>query len=628
MGQSGKKYPHNPTLFSDYGSLLLGVAFLLGLYLANLHSHLQFHTLVEIFSVVIACGIFVIAWNTRRFLNNNYLLFIGIASLFVAAIDLLHALSFKNMGVFQNPDVNLASQLRISARYLHSVSLLLAPFCLKRKLEPGLLVSCYTAVVALALASIFVWPTFPDCFIGGIGPTPFAKASEYAISLLFVAALVVLIMKRRAFDRNIFLLLSSSIVMFITARLAFALYADGYGTGSLLGHFSRVIGFYLVYRAMIATGLVAPYNTLFRELKESEEKFSKAFRTSPMVLTISSLEDGRYVEVNEAFERLLKRRREEVIGHTSIELDIWAYPADRAKMVQMLREREEVRNLEFNFKDRDGNAIWALYSATTIEINGEQLLLSMVNDMTERKRIAGEIEILNTDLTSRAFELELANQELEAFSYTVSHDLRAPLTNISSYSQILQACCGEGLDEQCLGYIRNIFGETERMDQLISTLLNFSRLSRNEITKEQIDLGLIAEVIAAELQLKEPERRVECVIAKEVTAVADRKLMQVVLENLLGNAWKYSGKTENPVIEFGVKGSGDNSIYFVRDNGAGFDMAYAEKMFTPFCRLPGAGEFKGHGIGLATVQRIIQRHGGRVWAEGAVGGGATIYFTL
>jgi len=628
MGQSDKKYPLNPTLFNDYESLLLGIAFLFGLYLASLHSYLRFHTLVEIFSVVGACGIFMIAWNTRRFLNNNYLLFIGIAYLFVATIDLLHALSYKNMGVFQTTSVNLATQFRIAARYLQSISLLLAPLFLNRRLKPGLLASCYAAVVALILASIFTGQIFPTCFIEGIGPTPFYKASEYMISLLFLTALVVLLRKRRAFDRHVTLLLTTSIILFIIAELAFALYADDYGTGNLAGHLFRLIGFYLIYRAMIATGLASPYDILFRELKQSEEKFSKAFHTSPMVLTISRLEDGRYVEVNEAFERLLQHRREDVTGRTSIELDIWANPADREKMIQMLKEHGEVRNLELNFKDKEGKAIWGLYSATTIEINGEQLLLSMVNDMTERKRTAEEIEILNTNLTSRAFELELANQELETFSYTVSHDLRAPLTNISSYSQILQTYCGENLDDQCRGYIRNIFEETERMDQLISTLLNFSRLSRNEITREPIDLSLIAEVITAELRLNEPERQVKCIIAKGVTAVGDRKLIQVVLENLLGNAWKYTGKRENAVIEFGVKASGGNPVYFVRDNGAGFDMAYAEKMFTPFCRLPGTSGFKGHGIGLATVQRIIQRHGGRVWAEGAVGEGAAIYFTL
>lgn len=628
MGKSGKKFPLNPTLFSDYGSLLSGIAFLLGLYLASLHSYLRFHTLVEIFSVVVACGIFMIAWNTRRFLKNNYLLFIGIAYLFVATIDLLHALSYKNMGVFQSTSANLASQFRIAALYLQSISLLLAPLFLNRRLKPGLLVSCYAAVVALILASILTWQVFPNCFMEGTGPTPFNKISEYLISLLFIAALVVLLRKLRAFDRNVTLLLSTSIILFIIAEQSFTLYAVDYGTGNLLGHVFRLIGFYLIYKSMIATGLASPYDILFRELKQSEEKFSKAFHTSPMVLTISRLEDGRYVEVNEAFERLLQHRHEDVIGRTSIELDIWANPADREKMIQMLKEDGEVRNLELNFKDKEGKAIWGLYSATTIEINGEQLLLSMVNDMTERKRTAEEIEILNTNLTSRAFELELANRELEAFSYTVSHDLRAPLTNISSYSQVLRTHCEVTLDEQCKGYLRNILEETERMAQLISTLLNFSRLSQDEIAREPIDLSHIAEVIAAGLRLNEPERQVKCIIAEGVTAVGDKKLMQVVMENLLGNAWKYTGKRENAVIEFGVKESGGNPVYFVRDNGTGFDMAYAEKMFTPFCRLPGTGGFKGHGIGLATVQRIIQRHGGRVWAEGVVGEGATIFFTL
>lgn len=249
-------------------------------------------------------------------------------------------------------------------------------------------------------------------------------------------------------------------------------------------------------------------------------------------------------------------------------------------------------------------------------------------EVSDRKQMEEEIEILNTDLAARACELESANRDLEAFCYTVSHDLRSPLTKINGYSQILLELCASTLNEQPKGYIRNIYEASQRMDQLISTILHFSRMTRCEINRDKVDLSGIARTVAAELRLAEPERRMAFNIAEGVTADGDAKLLRVVLENLLGNAWKYTGKKDDALIEFGVAEIGGKEVCFVRDDGAGFDMAHADKLFSPFQRLPGAAGFTGHGIGLATVQRIIQRHGGRVWGEGEPGKGATFYFTI
>jgi signal transduction histidine kinase len=188
--------------------------------------------------------------------------------------------------------------------------------------------------------------------------------------------------------------------------------------------------------------------------------------------------------------------------------------------------------------------------------------------------------------------------------------------------------CGGNLGEQCQGYVREIYEGTLRMNELIDTLLNFSQLMRNELNREPVDLSGIAKTVAAELQLTETGRRVSFRIADGMTAYGDANLLRVVLENLLGNAWKYTGAREEAVIEFGVAEIDGKQASFVRDNGAGFDMKYAEKLFIPFQRLPGADKFKGHGIGLATVERIIRRHGGRVWADGEPDKGATFWFTL
>ncbi|HJV67359.1 MAG TPA: response regulator [Geomonas sp.] len=249
-------------------------------------------------------------------------------------------------------------------------------------------------------------------------------------------------------------------------------------------------------------------------------------------------------------------------------------------------------------------------------------------DITQRKRNEREIALLNERLAARARELEVANRDLESFSYTVSHDLRSPLTKISGFCQLMQELYGSVLDEQGRGFIDIIDSEALAMNRLINTLLEFSRLSRSELVRQPVDLSGIATEIASELKMREPQRRIGFRIPPGVAAEGDPDLLRVVLDNLLGNACKYTGKKEEALIEFGVDEKGGESAYFVRDNGAGFDMAYAHKLFGAFQRLHTDAEFSGLGIGLATVQRVIQRHGGRVWAVGEPGRGATFYFTV
>jgi len=234
-------------------------------------------------------------------------------------------------------------------------------------------------------------------------------------------------------------------------------------------------------------------------------------------------------------------------------------------------------------------------------------------DITERKRAEEKLEILNT--------------ELEAFNYTVSHDLRTPLTVINSYCQVIGELCCNSLDIKLKGYIREMYEGTLSMNRLINTLLDFSRVSRVEIHHDRVALSKMAEEVALELKKSDPESRVIFRIAPGITVDGDAGLLRVVLVNLIGNAWKYIGKREGAVIEFGVTEVEGKPACFIRDNGPGFDKAVAEKLFIPFQRLPGT-EVEGNGIGLATVERIVRRHGGKVWAESEAGNGAAFFFTL
>jgi signal transduction histidine kinase len=244
----------------------------------------------------------------------------------------------------------------------------------------------------------------------------------------------------------------------------------------------------------------------------------------------------------------------------------------------------------------------------------------------EQARRKADLEDLVADRTR---ELEAANKELQAFSYSVSHDLRAPLRGIDGFSRLLFDECGDRLDESSKNHLQRIRAATQRMGALIDDLLVLSKVTRAEMTRSRADLSAIAQTIVNELRNTHPRRQVIARVDPGLIAVGDAPLLRVVLENLIGNAWKFTGKTPEARIEFGaMDDSTDRRIFFVRDNGAGFDMTYADKLFGAFQRLHGMDDFPGTGVGLASVQRIITRHGGRIWAEAAVGLGATFYFTL
>jgi light-regulated signal transduction histidine kinase (bacteriophytochrome) len=257
---------------------------------------------------------------------------------------------------------------------------------------------------------------------------------------------------------------------------------------------------------------------------------------------------------------------------------------------------------------------------------------SLLNEVIKRRKAENEVRRLNGHLecliAERTAQLEQANKELEAFSYSVSHDLRAPLRYIDGYSRALQEDYESRLDSTGVQYLQRIQAATNRMDQLIDALLQLSRISRADVQRTTTNLSALVQSICADLRERYPERQVHVTITPGVRAMADSQLVRIALENMLSNAWKFTQKQEHPHIIFGTVRRAGETIFFVRDNGAGFDMALAHTLFQPFQRLHTASEFEGNGIGLAIVQRIIRRHRGRVWAEGAVNKGATVCFTL
>jgi light-regulated signal transduction histidine kinase (bacteriophytochrome) len=291
---------------------------------------------------------------------------------------------------------------------------------------------------------------------------------------------------------------------------------------------------------------------------------------------------------------------------------------------------------EYRLRTKDGGSKWILGRGKAVDRDGQGRALRMVGthvDITERKRAEDEIRHLNEELERRVQErtaqLERANKELEAFSYSVSHDLRAPLRSIDGFSQVLLEDCQDQLDEDGKHFLSRIRLGAQRMGQLIDDLLRLSRIDRTDLCCAEVDLSGLCAKVVENLERANPGRRVLAVVQPAMAACADPHLILLVFENLLGNAWKFTSRRDDPRIEVGATCSPQGErAFFVRDNGAGFDMAFADKLFKAFQRLHSASEFEGTGIGLAIVQRIIHRHRGRVWAESEPGRGATFLFTI
>jgi len=296
-----------------------------------------------------------------------------------------------------------------------------------------------------------------------------------------------------------------------------------------------------------------------------------------------------------------------------------------------LQRGESVHGVEVETAlERDGQpaVFWFEINADPVQLDGTTHAVICLNDVTERKRSQLAVENLNRQLAQRARELEAVNRELEAFAYSVSHDLRAPLRAIDGFSRILQRDFTDTLGAAGREHLQRVRGASQRMGQLIDGLLQLSRTARADLLRTPVSLSLLADAIFAELRQSDPTRTALCLVAPDLVAHADPTLIRVVLENLLGNAWKFTASAAETRIEIGAMTAAGERVFFVRDNGAGFDMAYAHRLFGPFQRLHSDEEFPGTGIGLATTQRIIHRHGGRIWAEGTPGAGATFSFTL
>ncbi len=352
-----------------------------------------------------------------------------------------------------------------------------------------------------------------------------------------------------------------------------------------------------------------------RQAEEKVRDLAEVHEQNPNPV-LRVLSGGRLLYANRASAPILDHWNSTVDGNV---------PDDWRQIFDEVLDSMHMRNMEITLGS-------LFFSMTIVPVTKLGCVNVHARDITQRRAAETEVRRLNVELEQRVrrrtASLEAANREIEAFAYSVSHDLRAPLRHINGFTRSLVEDYAEVLDADGKHRLERVHAASNKMGQLIDDLLDMSRSTRGEMERENVNLSTLARSVVGQLRDAQPDREVDVEIAPDVIAEGDVRLLRVAMDNLLGNSWKYTGRTENPRIEFGITNLDEQPVYFVADNGAGFDMAMADNLFAPFYRLHPAEEFDGTGIGLATVQRIIHRHGGEIWAKAEAGKGAKFYFTL
>jgi PAS domain S-box-containing protein len=621
---------------------VLGLA---GLYLTSRYSPPLFTQIVGFFSVVIAGGVFAVAWNSRDFLENNYLLFLGIAYLFVGSLNLLQTLASGGVRVFPGFGADLSVQLGFGARGLESVSLCLAPLCLGRRLKPYAVLAGYLLTFGVIILMILVWQSFPPGGAAGPGLVALKQTADCSVGVILLGAMALLWRRREEFDPGVLHLLLGAIALAAGSELAFAFGGRVSHRAGVAGHLLKISSLLLIYKALIKTGIRRPYSRLARNLElgealvRRERDFADSLMDTAQVMVLVLDRQGRIRRLNPAGERLTGYTLAQVQGRPFWEV----FPAPEA--VDAAQEAfyhliagdfHQADETECVAKDGSRRPIAWSTTAHLGEDGTVSHVIATGIDLTDRREAGIRLRGLQAELARQVQggeeltrELEDVRGQLDRITAAVSRDLKSPLSWISGFCQAMEVTGARRFALRGTRCLRRLHDEVRKMEELTEELLHHSRLARAGVMGQEIDLSQEAYLIAAALKHTAPARQVEFVIRRNLGAKGDPAMLREVLATLLGNAWKFTEPVLRGKIEVEALPPGDGTWGFlVRDNREGLAPNGGRRLFRAFPRSGPIRDFAGPGDVLAMVQRLIQPHGGRVWAEIDLRQGATFYFTL
>lgn len=658
------------------------VLILIGLYLTTLYDYLLFHSLVEIFSVLIAFGTFAIAWNCRRFMDDTYFLFLGIAYLFIGGLDLVHTLAYKGMGVFPGYQTNLPTQLWISARYMESISLLIAPIFIGRNLRKSFIFAAYILTVSLILGSIFYWRNFPACFIEGLGLTMFKKVSEYLISSILIVAIVLLFKHKTAFDKNIFRLLIASIVVTIGSELSFTFYISAYGFSNLAGHFLKAISFYLIYKAIIESSLVRPYSLIFRTLKKNEEdlnnlnlelekrveqrtvalqkEINDRKKAQKELLKSKAMLQSVFDGISEPLLLLDKNMTIKILNKSAIEyygdkgldaLEKACYRAfeersDPCEECIIASAISEGRLGDFErkgFMNSEQLERVAIYPVKR-KSGGNESFIIRISDITqskmlERRLIQNEkMASLGVLISGIAHEINNPNNYISVNIPILRDYLTVVMPIIDEYAQkhpgleIMHMTYAE-FREDIFELLDNVQHGSRKIKSIVQDLKGFSKQDNNQEI-EKIDLKPVVEKVVSfcKAKLESNVKTFDVQIPEKLPEVpVESQFLEQVLINLLINAAEAFDKPacENSMVNLSVSmdgGKENRLVIEVRDNGKGMNEKTLKKVFDPFYTTKSSEG--GTGLGMYIVHNLIEKIGGQIEVESRLGQGTNFKVIL
>lgn len=581
------------------------------------YNYLFFHTLVELFSIIVAFAVFTVSWNSRKMLDSNYLYFQGITYLFIGALDLLHTITFNGMNIIPNP-IYYSNQFWVATRFLEATALVIGfRFMLqKRRLNADLVFLSYGIITTLIILSILVWKIFPICFIEGLGQTPFKIYAEYGIILMLLIGAGLLLKFRKNFEPSIFQSLILSVSFAVLSEFCFTLYVSNYSASNAVGHCAKLITFFFTYKAVVEKGFIQPTTLIFKNLSDSEKNYRTLSENLP-VLIFRFDDAGTCIYANKAVQLLIGARPDFFSGKVVSQLGL---PASFASCITNLlteaRLSKQEQELDYSFDASKHYALKVIPEYTSGRDGFSYLIISY--DITQLK------------ITEKA--LQDLNATKDKFFSIIAHDLKNPFTSILAFSDLIAKNTLKFSPAKLEQMALTIRKAAQNAYSLLENLLSWSRLQTGALVPKP-ELLDVRQLLTEDIELQSTIailKGITLELAEDTAGKvhSDKQMLNTVLRNLTTNAVKFSHTNSKVILKAVPKGS--DILFSVQDFGTGISPEFMERLFkleSSFSTI-GTENEKGSGLGLILCKEFIEKSDGKIWLDSTPGSGTTFYFSL